>query len=218
MSTLVRKKSPLWSDPFESAHPKRVHGVITTFWKIGMHEHGLSIPFSVSSAPGLGSVREDENEGEDEVGDHFGEGSSGRPFYVQDDDDDDGGSEESADVVDEDVLPREDTTRRGKRFSLPAVALQTTPVIARAHQEDGWRSGSSGEDGDVGNGVRKRFSLVLGGGTKEKNRREREGERDSSAVGLLMDVRQRKVGPRKLYILCHHLNFRKLGFSQSVTF
>ncbi|KIJ65278.1 hypothetical protein HYDPIDRAFT_27994 [Hydnomerulius pinastri MD-312] len=133
MSTLVRKKSPLWSDPFEYVHPKHVHGVITTSWKIGMHKHGLSIPSSVSSAPGLCSVREGENEGEDEVGDHFREGSSGHAFYVQDNGDE--GLEENADVtlqgvVDEDVLPREDTAHWKKRFSLLAVALQTTPVIA----------------------------------------------------------------------------------------
>ncbi|KIJ65238.1 hypothetical protein HYDPIDRAFT_27959 [Hydnomerulius pinastri MD-312] len=173
------------------ARPRSYHDILEDF---SMHERGVSIPSSVSSAPGLGSVREGENEGEDEVGDHFGEGSSGRAFYVQDDDDDDDGeSEESAGAtlqgaVDDGVLPREDTARRRKRFSLPAVALQTTPVIARARQEEGRRSGSGGEDGEGGNGARKRFSLVLGGGTKEKNRREREGERDSSAVGLLMDV------------------------------
>ena len=44
----------------------------------------------------------------------------------------------------------ENTVRRSKRFSLPAVALQTTSVVAR----------TSGEGGRV-----KRFSLVLGGRT-----------------------------------------------------
>jgi len=44
---------------------------------------------------------------------------------------------------------REDTARRHKRFSLPAIALHTTPVTARPN--------SSGE------GLAKRFSLVLGG-------------------------------------------------------
>jgi FYVE, RhoGEF and PH domain containing 5/6 len=44
----------------------------------------------------------------------------------------------------------EDTVRRRKRFSLPTVGIQTTPVTARAngHSE----------------GFAKRFSLVLGGG------------------------------------------------------
>jgi FYVE, RhoGEF and PH domain containing 5/6 len=44
---------------------------------------------------------------------------------------------------------KEDTARRHKRFSLPAIALQTTPVTAHPN--------ASGE------GKSKRFSLVLGG-------------------------------------------------------
>ena len=44
----------------------------------------------------------------------------------------------------------EDTVRRQKRFSLPVVGLQTTPVTARANTK--------------GEGLAKRFSLVLGGG------------------------------------------------------
>ncbi|KAI0042272.1 hypothetical protein FA95DRAFT_1500276 [Auriscalpium vulgare] len=43
----------------------------------------------------------------------------------------------------------ENTVRRAKRFSLPAVGLQTTPVTARANA--------------TGDGLAKRFSLVLGG-------------------------------------------------------
>ena len=43
---------------------------------------------------------------------------------------------------------REDTARRHKRFSLPALALQTTPVTARPNI--------------VGEGKSKRFSLMLG--------------------------------------------------------
>lgn len=44
---------------------------------------------------------------------------------------------------------KEDTARRHKRFSLPAVALQTTPVTTRPNA--------------TGEGQAKRFSLVLGG-------------------------------------------------------
>jgi hypothetical protein len=44
----------------------------------------------------------------------------------------------------------EDTIRRQQRFSLPIVGLQTTPVTARANAK--------------GEGLAKRFSLVLGGG------------------------------------------------------
>jgi len=44
---------------------------------------------------------------------------------------------------------KEDTVRRHKRFSLPAIALQTTPVTARPNA--------------TGEGRSKRFSLVLNG-------------------------------------------------------
>jgi hypothetical protein len=44
----------------------------------------------------------------------------------------------------------EDTTRRQQQISLPVVGLQTTPVTARA--------------GAKGEGLAKRFSLVLGVG------------------------------------------------------
>lgn len=43
---------------------------------------------------------------------------------------------------------KEDTARRHKRFSVPAVAIQTTPVTTRANV--------------IGEGKAKRFSLVLG--------------------------------------------------------
>jgi len=43
---------------------------------------------------------------------------------------------------------KEDTVRRHKRFSLPAIALQTTPVTARPNA--------------FGEGKSKRFSLILG--------------------------------------------------------
>lgn len=43
---------------------------------------------------------------------------------------------------------REDTVRRHKRFSMPAIALQTTPVTAKPNA--------------TGEGKAKRFSLVLG--------------------------------------------------------
>ena len=55
---------------------------------------------------------------------------------------------------------REDTVRRNKRFSMPAVALQTTSVVARTGVSDGDR------DREGASGVRaKRFSLVLSGRT-----------------------------------------------------
>ena len=51
---------------------------------------------------------------------------------------------------------REDTARRNKRFSMPAVAVQTTSVLARSAVVEGEREGGVG-------GRTKRFSLVLGG-------------------------------------------------------
>ena len=50
----------------------------------------------------------------------------------------------------------EDTARRNKRFSMPAVAVQTTSVLARTAVVEGEREGGIG-------GRTKRFSLVLGG-------------------------------------------------------
>ena len=72
---------------------------------------------------------------------------------------------------------RENTARRSKRFSLPAIGLQTTVVTARTSIESeeavvvpvtatGGRGGSEegvvGEGGDTG--LLKRYSLVLSGG------------------------------------------------------
>lgn len=61
----------------------------------------------------------------------------------------------------------EDTVRRQKRFSLPVVGLQTTPVTARANTK--------------GEGLAKRFSLVLGGGRTVK------GPKSSHARGQELD-------------------------------
>ncbi|KAJ7654577.1 hypothetical protein DFH06DRAFT_1416266 [Mycena polygramma] len=52
---------------------------------------------------------------------------------------------------------KEDTARRNKRFSLPAVALQTTSVTARTHAHEGGHHQDGRSPGRA-----KRFSLVLG--------------------------------------------------------
>jgi FYVE/RhoGEF/PH domain-containing protein 5/6 len=57
---------------------------------------------------------------------------------------------------------KEDTVRRHKRFSMPAMALQTTPVTAKA----------------IGEG-KKRFSLVLGRDTVARTQRPRRQAPDS---------------------------------------
>jgi len=60
---------------------------------------------------------------------------------------------------------REDTVKRSKRFSLPAIALQTTNVTARTTEITGHTSAfsesSTGEP--QSGGLSKRFSLVLAG-------------------------------------------------------
>jgi hypothetical protein len=61
---------------------------------------------------------------------------------------------------------RENTARRHKRFSMPAVALQTTPVNAKPRI--------------VGEGRSKRYSLVLGGRTATVKRRPRHTAGGSS--------------------------------------
>ncbi|KAG8220772.1 hypothetical protein J3R82DRAFT_2203 [Butyriboletus roseoflavus] len=173
--------------------PRSYHDILEDFT---LHERGFSIPSSISSAPGagLGSVREGEDEaegegegeeGEDEIEiethpqDRSREELSVPAFY-------DGHSQESVRLTgqvpaDESVLPREDTARRKKRFSMPAVALQTAPVFARARQDV---EGSSAE---------RRRSAHIHGGERDKSKKERQGEKEGSAVGLLMEVLRGKV-------------------------
>jgi hypothetical protein len=96
----------------------------------------------------------------------FEESRLGITSTVQEDADEDADEDSSGSGaqmqtgVDADEEPRtrrEDTARRNKRFSLPAVALQTTSVTARtqAMQDGRHRDGRSP-------GRTKRFSLVLG--------------------------------------------------------
>jgi FYVE, RhoGEF and PH domain containing 5/6 len=73
---------------------------------------------------------------------------------------------------------RENTARRHKRFSLPAVALQTTSVMTRT---------SEGLEKSPVRG-KKRFSLVLGKGGEGKKGRDTEvslggGNRDDHGLG-----------------------------------
>lgn len=69
---------------------------------------------------------------------------------------------------------REDTARKQKRFSLPAVAVQTVPVVARsAPTRGGW------------GGVGRRLSLVLGARGIGGSGRERR--RDASTHSSLQD-------------------------------
>ena len=167
--------------------PRSYHDILEDF---SMHERGISIPSSVSSAPGLHSVREGEDEAEGEEGDGDGEigieirprdrVQEGRPIPASLDD----LSQEKEGLTrqgpeNDDLVPREDTARRRKRFSMPAVALQTAPVFARVRQ-------------DAENSEKRRSALVHGG-ERDKGKKERQGEKEGSAVGLLMDVLRGKV-------------------------
>ncbi|KAH9926413.1 uncharacterized protein B0H18DRAFT_1118913 [Fomitopsis serialis] len=71
---------------------------------------------------------------------------------------------------------KENTARRHKRFSLPAVALQTSPVTARPNV--------------VGEGNARRFSLVLGRGSGV-HAAEASGFRDGLAAGKLSELLSR---------------------------
>lgn len=77
---------------------------------------------------------------------------------------------------------KENTARRIKRFSLPAVAVQTTSVTART----GFADADQAEGG--GAKMNKRFSLVLGGGHRRghpggKSQRNVGEERDRDGDG-----------------------------------
>ncbi|KAJ7330433.1 hypothetical protein DFH08DRAFT_1022692 [Mycena albidolilacea] len=102
---------------------------------------------------------EDADAGADADSSASGPGSraSSRPQTVVDLND----AEEEEELLFAPPRRREDTARRNKRFSLPAVALQTTSVTARTQAP-----GPEGRDGQgqgQGRAPRaKRFSLVLG--------------------------------------------------------
>ncbi|KAH9830475.1 uncharacterized protein C8Q71DRAFT_367665 [Rhodofomes roseus] len=74
---------------------------------------------------------------------------------------------------------KENTARRHKRFSLPAVALQTSPVTARPNV--------------VGEGNSRRFSLVLGRGSNV-HAQEPSGFKDGLAAGKLSELLSRVRG------------------------
>ena len=167
--------------------PRSYHDILEDFT---LHERGLSMPSSISSAPGLGSVREGEDEAEGEEGegdivieirpcDRSQEGFCAPAFFDGHSQDNVGLTEQGP--LDDAVVPREDTARRRKRFSMPAVALQTAPVFVRARQD---AEGSSAE---------KRRSALMHGGERDKSKKERQGEKEGSAVGLLMEVLRGKV-------------------------
>ena len=167
--------------------PRSYHDILEDFT---LHERGLSMPSSISSAPGLGSVREGEDEAEGGEGggeivieirprDRSQEGFVVPAFF-------DGHSQENVELtqqgpVEDGIVPREDTERRKKRFSMPAVALQTAPVFVRTRQD---AEGSSAE---------KRRSALMHGGERDKSRKDKQGEKEGSAVGLLMEVLRGKV-------------------------
>jgi hypothetical protein len=83
---------------------------------------------------------------------------------------------------------REDTARRSKRFSLPAIGLHTTVVTARTSIEGGAEevlSVTRGPGGAVA-GLSKRYSLVLAGRNSHPNVENGKdgGQDDSVDLGL----------------------------------
>jgi len=157
-----------------TTRPRSYHDILEDF---SLHECGVSVPSSVSSGGALGPVKEREGDVENDSGgdgvvaDHDIEyrerGGDGGLAQVLEGDK---SGDESSKVDD---WTREDTARRRKRFSLPAVALQTAPVFARARSKDAHRRRSHA--GGESSGLGRQSGLVHGG-------------RDSSAVGMLMDA------------------------------
>ncbi|KAL4079766.1 hypothetical protein J3A83DRAFT_4085356 [Scleroderma citrinum] len=161
-----------------TARPRSYHDILEDF---GMHERGLSVPSSIlSGAAALDAVKEGEGERVNEEGGDDVEADQG----AGDEGGYDGGLAQAGGSGDESTKvgnhTREDTARRRKRFSLPAVALQTAPVFARARSKEEAlrrRSHAGGESGGFG----RRFSLVQGS--------------DGLAMGMLMDVLKGKPRP-----------------------
>lgn len=90
----------------------------------------------------------------------------------------------------------EDTARRSKRFSLPAIGLHTMVVTARTSIEaeevvpDATGEGGS-EEGVVNNGLSKRFSLVLAG--RNSHGQDDLGLAKGLAATRLSELLDRKV-------------------------
>jgi hypothetical protein len=95
---------------------------------------------------------------------------------------------------------KEDTARRLKRFSLPAVALQTTSVMARIAEVP------AASDGRVAAHKKgKRFSLVLGKGGGPTNGSTVDGEGETATRELSKGVAAGKLnellsGQRRAWI------------------
>jgi len=95
---------------------------------------------------------------------------------------------------------REDTARRKKRFSLPAVAVQTVPVVARSAPVGSTHGGWGG--------VKRRLSLVLGARAvrssekgKEKGKsRAKERSRDGTTQPSLRDDQSLDTSSREVKV------------------
>ncbi|KAH7918528.1 hypothetical protein BV22DRAFT_1199936 [Leucogyrophana mollusca] len=138
---------PIRIRPTSRARPRSYYDILEDFHE---HEHEHGRERSAASSLGTALSIPESEEAVDTVSGSSGpeaEGTAGAGPGV--------GRERKA----------EDTARRHKRFSLPAVALQTTPVIAR--------SSSRAEIGRPG--VGRRLSLVLGGGAGGASKEEVRG-------------------------------------------
>jgi hypothetical protein len=202
--TLRPPTRPIRIRPSSRVRPRSYHDILEDF---EVHARGESVASSVA-ASSLGAVAEERVSRLDDRG-HYEEMREGE---VQD--------EPQARPRERDPTRRyprerkEDTARKKKRFSLPAVGVQTVPVVARsAPTQGGW------------GGVGRRLSLVLGArpiggrGRNGNSERERDGSAhsphrndqsvstssqdkvpkggESSAARMLMDVLRSRRGKEK---------------------
>lgn len=153
--------------------PRSYHDILEDF---EVHARGGSMASSVATS--LGAVAEERVSRIDDQGCHGGVHVGGDVHHDEAQEIRDGFQEEE---VHDRIRPgpherepyahenREDTARKKKRFSLPAVAVQTVPVVACSTP-------------DLHRGWGRRFSLVLGARTRG---RSGESESDGSMRSLL---------------------------------
>ncbi|KAG1817202.1 uncharacterized protein BJ212DRAFT_156981 [Suillus subaureus] len=161
--------------------PRSYHDILEDF---EVHARGGSVASSVATS--LGAVAEerasrinDRRYHEEVHGVHHGEGGEIHDGLQEGQDHDEISPRQPQERDPYAHENREDTARKKKRFSLPAVAVQTVPVVAR-----------SAPDGNSHGRWGKRFSLVLGARTRGRNgERESGSEREGSMHSSVLSSR-----------------------------
>ncbi|KAI6108844.1 hypothetical protein EV401DRAFT_1999041 [Pisolithus croceorrhizus] len=176
----VRDHFPASATPIRirlSSRPRSYHDILDDF---AMHE---SVGPGVDMGPGIGAGSSlGSSDGEKSVN---SSNAGSRPANA-------------STIANTSGMPRpkttttgEDAERRKKRFSLPAVALQTTPVFARAmesYQNAARDSAGSAKVADDVGGVRNGLDMSEGGLLARR--------RDSSAMEMLNDVLKDALTPK----------------------